>query len=99
MAKAISNIKRVKIQGDITLTLTPEEAVYLKALVGSTVELDGNLDTVFDGYKTAEKHSVGIWDALDSAGVPDTGGDIFEDDELQVADNSLKIITAAVEKF
>lgn len=98
MAKAVSNIKRVRVEGDITLTLSPEEAIYLKALLAITVELDKDLDIVVGNYKTAEKYSVGLWDALDVAGVP-SAERVFDDDEVQVASNSLNIIERAVGRF
>jgi len=98
MAKAISNIKRTKVQGDITLTLTPEEAIYLKALLGITVELDDQEDVVVTQYKTAEKYSVDIWNALDQAGVPHVTN-VFIDYELQVSAISLSAIERSVERF
>lgn len=98
MAKATSNIKRVKVQGDVTLTLTPEEAVYLKALLATTVEYNDDNEYIYGNYKTAEAYSVEIWDALDLAEVP-CATDIFGEDELPVNSGSLSIIAKVVDTF
>jgi hypothetical protein len=65
MAKATSSVKRVEIQGDIVLTLTPLEAIVLRAVVGRTV-----------GSGTAAKAAGNIYDALSNAGVSRTQGNI-----------------------
>lgn len=97
MATASSNIKRTKIQGNITLTLSPEEAVYLKELVGITCEINSKLEYVGVGdHKTAEVYSVDIWKALDNANVPDVQY-LFKDDEVQVCGSSLKTIADALD--
>ena len=63
MAKATSNVKRVSIQGDITLTLTPLEAIFLRAIVACNAgdENDSN-DPEFYAYA--------IYRALENANVP-----------------------------
>ena len=63
MAKVTSSVKRVEIQGDIVLTLSPIEAIVLRNILGAVV-----CGSRFDcGY-----HSGQIFDALDHAGVPQT---------------------------
>lgn len=36
MAKVTSTVKRIQVVGEITLTMTPEEAILLRALLGRT---------------------------------------------------------------
>jgi hypothetical protein len=56
MAKVTSSVKRVEIQGDIVLTLSPIEAIVLRSLLGSC--------------PANHKHTNVIYAALAGAGVP-----------------------------
>lgn len=61
MAKAVSNVKRVALQGDVVLTLSPVEAIVLRSILGSTCS--GNRDT-------PGAHATAIFSALGAADVP-----------------------------
>lgn len=88
MAIATSSVKRVKVEGNITLVLSPEEAVFLRTLLGET---DGS------SSNSAEKYSESIWQALADANVP-RAYEIF-DGSIECIAGSHKLIEAAVSKF
>jgi hypothetical protein len=61
MANAVSNVKRVAVQGDVVLTLSPVEAIVLRAILGSTCS----------GYRNSPgAHATAVYNALGSAEVP-----------------------------
>jgi len=89
MATASSSVKRVKVEGSITLVLSPEEAVFLRTLLGET---DGS------SSNSAEKYSESIWQALADANVPRAYETIF-DGSIECIAGSHILIEAAVSKF
>jgi hypothetical protein len=88
MAKAVSNVKRVRVQGDITLTLTPEEAILLVSLLEETGD-----------ESDAQSLSSSIFHALAAAGVPRSDGYIARDGNIEFDDNAMDGIREAMEEW
>lgn len=61
MANAVSNLKRVELQGNVVLTLSPVEAIVLRSILVSTCSGERN---------TPGAHATAIYNALDGVGVP-----------------------------
>ncbi len=91
MAKATTNIKRVEIHGEVTLVISPEEAVFLKRLLSLTIAERGYSDNV-------EELSEQLWVAMHDAGVPDAGR-LFREKEVTVLNNTVDVITQALVNF
>jgi len=91
MATAKSTVRRVEVQGDVILTLSPLEAIFLRSLLSETSGCSGERDD-------PETLSSSIYGALESAGVPNSdndvarGGDIeFESDAMHGIREAMKL--------
>jgi hypothetical protein len=80
MATVKSTVRRVEVQGNVVLTLSPMEAIFLVSLLSET---NGAPNDESD----PESLSSSIFQALDAAGVPTSenmtarDGNIYFDDE------------------
>lgn len=91
MAKVTANIKRIQIHGEVTLVISPEEAVFLKQLLSLTSAERGWHDNV-------EELAEQLWVAMNDAGVPDAGR-LFREKEITVLNNTVDVITQALVNF
>lgn len=89
MANAKSTVKIVQVTGDVTLTLTPIEAVLLRSLIGEITST--RVNTV-----TSMAHR--ITDALCDAGVPETNEYIAED-RIRFTNNAMSKLEQAMREW
>ena len=89
MAKAVEDVKVVKAIDGITLTLTPIEAIVLRALVGSVA---GSRAVGYGNHYTCA-----IYDALTSAGVPTINYGVVVKETIKFTDDAMDSVQSMLD--
>lgn len=89
MATVKSTVKRVEVQGDVVLTLSPLEAIFLVSLLSET---NGSPNCENDPETLASS----IYRALDNAGVPHSNNFTASDGCIEFDDDAMSGIREAM---